>query len=164
MLPNSFLLEWTCFRKRLSMVWSKQDVIIEPAHDKTYNKILASSEDSDQPAYPCSLIRVFSDLMCLLQPPKRGKQKSLAYWWMYRLILFFAGRTSLSLGITYKMASAPSENSDQPRHPPSLIRVLAVRMKKALVLCYPLSAQQWLIRLGGWPGSFESSLGTHAIL
>ena len=36
---------------------------------------------------------------------------------------------------------APSEDSDQPGHPPSLIRVFAVRMKKARVLSYPLSAQ-----------------------
>ena len=43
---------------------------------------------------------------------------------------------------TNKMACAPSEDSDQPGHPPSLIRVLAVRMKKAWVLSYPLSAQR----------------------
>ena len=30
-----------------------------------------------------------------------------------------------------KMACAPSEDSDQPGHPPSLIRVFAVRMKKS---------------------------------
>ena len=36
---------------------------------------------------------------------------------------------------------APSEDSDQPGHPPSLIRVFAGRMKKAWVLSYPLSAQ-----------------------
>ena len=34
---------------------------------------------------------------------------------------------------------APSEDSDQPGHPSSLIRVFAVRMKKAWVLSYPLS-------------------------
>ena len=34
---------------------------------------------------------------------------------------------------TNKMACAPSEDSDQPGHPPSLIRVFAVRMKKAWV-------------------------------
>ena len=45
---------------------------------------------------------------------------------------------------TNKMACAPSEDSDQPGHPPSLIRVFAVRMKKALVLSYPLSAQRRL--------------------
>ena len=41
-------------------------------------------------------------------------------------------------------ARAPSEESDQPGHPPSLIRVFAVRMKKAWVLSYSLSAQRRL--------------------
>ena len=39
---------------------------------------------------------------------------------------------------------APSEDSDQPGHPPSLIRVFAVRMKTSWVLSYPLSAQRRL--------------------
>ena len=39
---------------------------------------------------------------------------------------------------------APSEDSDQPGHPPSLIWVLAVRMKKAWTLSYPSSAQRRL--------------------
>ena len=34
--------------------------------------------------------------------------------------------------------------SDQPRHPPSLIRVFTVCMKKAWVLSYPFSAQRRL--------------------
>ena len=38
----------------------------------------------------------------------------------------------------------PSEDSDQPWYPPSLIRVFAVRIKKAWVLSYPLSAQRRL--------------------
>ena len=37
---------------------------------------------------------------------------------------------------------APSEDSDQPGHPPSLIRVFAVRMKKHQALIYPSSAQR----------------------
>ena len=45
---------------------------------------------------------------------------------------------------TNKMACAPSEDSDQPWHPPSLIRVFAVRLKKARILSYPLSAQRRL--------------------
>ena len=45
---------------------------------------------------------------------------------------------------TNKMACAPSEDLDQPGHLPSLIRVFAVRMKKAWVLSYPLSAQRRL--------------------
>ena len=41
---------------------------------------------------------------------------------------------------------APSEDSDQPGHPPSLIRVFTVHMKKPWVLSYPLSVQRrlWL--------------------
>ena len=60
---------------------------------------------------------------------------------------------------TNKLICAPSEDSDQPGHPPSLIRVFAVRMKKALVLSYPLRA---LRRLGSdWADAQadESSLG-----
>ena len=43
---------------------------------------------------------------------------------------------------TNKMACAPSEDLDQPGHPPSLIRVFAIRMKKAWVLSYPFSASE----------------------
>ena len=42
---------------------------------------------------------------------------------------------------TNKMTCTPSEDSDQPGHPPNLIRVFAVRMKKPWVLSYLLSAQ-----------------------
>ena len=40
-----------------------------------------------------------------------------------------------------KMTCAPSEDSDQPEHPPSLIRDFAVRMKKHWALNYLLSTQ-----------------------
>ena len=42
------------------------------------------------------------------------------------------------------MACVPSEDSDQPGHLPSLIRLFTVRMKKALVLSYSLSPQRRL--------------------
>ena len=45
---------------------------------------------------------------------------------------------------TNNMPCAPSADSDQPGHPPSLIRVFAVRMKKAWVLSYPLSVKRRL--------------------
>ena len=45
---------------------------------------------------------------------------------------------------TNKMACAHSEDSDQPWHPPSLLRVFAVRMKKAWVFSYPPCAQRRL--------------------
>ena len=43
---------------------------------------------------------------------------------------------------TNKMVCADSEDSDQPWHPPSLIRVFSVRMKKAWVISYLLSARR----------------------
>ena len=53
----------------LSLVLETFYTINEQAHDETYNKSCAPSEDSDQPAHPRSLIRVFADRMYLLQPP-----------------------------------------------------------------------------------------------
>ena len=57
----------------------------------------------------------------------------------------------------------PSEDLDQPGHPPSLIRVFAVRMKKPGVPSYPLSAQRSLIKLGRCPGWSESSQGAPSL-
>ena len=42
---------------------------------------------------------------------------------------------------TNKMTCAPSKDSDQPGHAPSLIKVFAVCMKKHWALNYLLSAQ-----------------------
>ena len=61
------------------------------------------------------------------------------------------------------MACAPSEDSDQPGHPPSLIRVFAVRMKKAWVLP-PERTAKTVIRLGGCPGWSKSSVGAQSFL
>ena len=47
---------------------------------------------------------------------------------------------------------APSEDSDQPGHSPSLIRVIAIRMKKAWVLSYLLSAQRMPRLVWGFAG------------
>ena len=62
---------------------------------------------------------------------------------------------------TNKMICAPSDDSDQPGHPPSLIRVSAGRLKQNWVLSYPLSAQRRL--WSDWADS-QSSLGTKVIL
>ena len=59
------------------------------------------------------------------------------YSWVYQFIWAAHDRTN-------KMACAPSEDSDQPGHPSSLIRVFVVRMKKAWVLNYPLSTKRRL--------------------
>ena len=61
----------------------REEITNVPAHDKTCNKTSATSEDSDQPAHPRSLIRVSADRMWLLQPLgylKRNKQEPLPYW------------------------------------------------------------------------------------
>ena len=65
---------------------------------------------------------------------------------------------------TNKTACAPSEDSDQPGHLPSMIRVPAVRMKKAHVLSCLLSTHRRLIRLGGCPSWSESLLDAQIIL
>ena len=60
---------------------------------------------------------------------------------------------------------APSEDSYQPGHSPSLIRVFAVRTQKPWVLSYPLSAHRRLWSdLGGCPGWSVPSLGAHSFL
>ena len=52
---------------------------------------------------------------------------------------------------TSKMACAPSEDSDQPGHPPGLIRVFVVRMKKAWVPSYLLRASEDSDQTGRMP-------------
>ena len=55
----------------------------ELVHDKTYSKTCVTSKDSDQPEHLGSLIRVFADCMCFLQPlgyPKRDKREPLLNW------------------------------------------------------------------------------------
>ena len=52
---------------------------------------------------------------------------------------------------TNKMACATSEDSDQPGHPPSLIRVFAVHMKKAWVLSYPWAHREDSDQTGQMP-------------
>ena len=63
-----------------------------------------------------------------------------AHFWNHSWVTRY--RNELPHDKTNKMACASSEDSDQPGEPHSLIRVFAVRMKKAWVLSYPLSAQQ----------------------
>ena len=73
---------------------------------------------------------------------------------------------------TNKMIFAPSEDSDQPGHPPSLIRVFACAQWVANLPKLSSCGQRrlwsdWaktLIRLGGCPGWSEFSLGAQTIL
>ena len=64
---------------------------------------------------------------------------------------------------TNKMSFASSEDSDQPGHPPSLIRVFAVRMKKGWIHSYPLSAQRRLCSDWADAQADLSSLGAQSL-
>ena len=48
---------------------------------------------------------------------------------------------------TYLVTCGPNEDSNQPAHPRSLIRVFVVRLKKLCILGYPKCAMKILIRL-----------------
>ena len=61
---------------------------------------------------------------------------------------------------TNKMFCAPSKDSDQPGHPPSLITVFAVRTMGS----WGPNVSSCGIRLVGCPGWSESSLGAEVIL
>ena len=57
--------------------------------------------------------------------------------------------------INDKITCASSVDTDQLGHPPSLIRVFAIRLKKGWVLGHPSSAQQdsdETERMPSWPG------------
>ena len=77
----------------------------EPAYHKTYDKTCATSEDSDQTAHLRSLIWVFADRICLLQPPavQRGiNENSCHAGRMYWLILICASHTGLIVGFVVR--------------------------------------------------------------
>ena len=73
----------------------------------------------------------------------------------YHLLSYVSSREQFILWAAprkNKMICAPSEDSDQPAHPPSLIRVLARRSNGSQVPKAPSCGQRWLIRLDGCPG------------
>ena len=60
----------------------------------------AIDDDSDQPAHPRSLTRVFTDRMYLLQPlgyPKTDKREPLPYWVNVQAYLCLGGHTDHAL-------------------------------------------------------------------
>ena len=65
---------------------------------------------------------------------------------------------------TQQCGCAPSEDSAQPGHLPSLISVFAVRMKKAWVLSYPLSASEDSDQTGQMPRLIWVFAGCKVIL
>ena len=98
----------------------------------------------------------------------------LSLHWAYMPFCWFCHETAnfcwsflshLSRSITNQQnIRVPSEDTDQPGQPPSLIIIIVFRLKKPWVLSYPVSAQRRLIRLGGCTGWSESSMDTQVIL
>ena len=66
-----------------------------------------------------------------------SKKDKLWKWWFYSCVHIWAASWQ-----NQPNGCAPSKDSDQPEHLPSLIRVFAVCMKKAWVLSYPLGTQR----------------------
>ena len=84
-------------------------------------------------------------------------------WWNY---LWNAKNTNIWAATWQNQQNecAPSEDSDQPGHPPSLIKVFAVRsMGNLRAQIFFMRTAKSLIRLGGCPGWSESSLGAHSL-
>ena len=70
-------------------------------------------------------------------PPAKKKEKRRRNGIIHKLFL----QNWAASWQNQQCGCAPSEDSDQFGHPPSLIRVFAVRMKKGWILSYPLNAQ-----------------------
>ena len=108
------------------------------SHDKaqlllSYRVVKEEIIDEEQ-RLPCFNGRVVS-WVSLLEPPHDKTNN----------VVVCPAKTQLSLGIR------------------PVWSVFPVRMKKAWVLSYPLSAQRKLIRLGGCPGWLETSLGAQPL-
>ena len=66
------------------------------------------------------------------------------WWWVSALSQFYVFIMIIRLTSLEQRHDKTNKDSDQPGHPPSLIRVFSVCIKKHWVLSYPLSAQQRL--------------------
>ena len=129
-----FATHFKCSHNVTNRTWNSYE------NDKIYNFLSCSWAASLEVCYNLACLSTFN-MLC----------KESKYLWSSIYIWAATRQNQLS-------DCAPSEDSVQPGHPPSLIRVFAVRMKKAWVLNYPMSAAKTLIRLGGCPGWSESSL------
>ena len=136
----------------------------------------APSKNSDQPRHLCTAVHSYQKLTLWLTTSSgewfRSDWTDAQTDWLhmpfcrFRYVPVYLYRRSHIWACAWqnlKKSCVPSEDSDQPVHLPSLIRVFAVRMKKHWVLSNPLSActVKTLIRLAGCPGWSEFSLGTH---
>ena len=62
--------------------------------------------------------------------------------WLYWFLIIALFKIWAATWQNQQNECAPSEDSDQPGHPTSLIRVFAVRMKKPWIISYPMSTER----------------------
>ena len=133
--PSTFMLRYIYCLPSLGFLWYK------PPHDKTNKIACAPSEDSDQPRRSPSLISVFAvrrkkpwvfnyllNAQWRLWSDWADAQADLSLRWAHSHFDGFVMRLLIykpSHDKTNEMACALSEASDQPGHPPSLVRVYA---------------------------------------
>ena len=116
-----------------------REFAVRPVGSKDPSFLHADSEDSDQTGWMPRLIWAFAGRTCLFVGFVMRRLILDSSWYGTSFCHF---KFELHRDKTNKMICAPSEDSDQPGHPPSLIRVFAVRLKKARILSYPLSAHR----------------------
>ena len=120
----------------------------------------AHSEESDQTGQLPSLVWAFTGRLCHFVGFVMRLLKCYNPCYAVVLLKFLKWATTWQ---NQQNECAPSEDSDQPGHPPSLIRIFATRMKKAWSLATHWAHSEDYIRLGGCPGWSESSLGAQSL-
>ena len=142
----------SCRQQRL---WSD---LADTTWQKQQNEC-ASSEDSDQPGHPPSLIKVFACAQWVAKNPsflhedskdsdQTGRMpRNLSLRWVHSFCWFCHVAAQIRKSCWEYRESviwAATSQNQQSDCAPSEDSVFAVRMKKAWVLSYPLSAQQRL--------------------
>ena len=134
------------------------DFYLNQRTTKPTKKTCATSEDSDQPAHPGSLIRVFIDRMCLLLPPgypKRDTREPLPYLvvvladlclcWSHRSYSRFCHALAQLFDVQGTkralMQFAVNAGPDQPAQMRRLIRDLVDRLQNQWIL-YSMSTNR----------------------
>ena len=107
-----------------------------------------------------SLLREF---VWLFTPQRKHNSQSAWYGWAANILLLIHIYEQQH-DKTNKIIYAPSKDSDQPGHPPRLIRVFTLCSTGSQGPKVPSCRERRLIRLGGCPGWSESSLGAQGIL
>ena len=155
-----------CAQQKLRSAWpsaqSDQSLLCAQWVAKDQSFLQADSKDSDQTGWMSTLISVFAGrkghcvgfvlLWLKLHVFCYEQTQSNQVWYILILYDFLTSKGSEPPhDKSNKMACGPSEDSDQPGHPPNLIRVFSVCMKKTQVLSYPMSPREDSYQTGQMP-------------